>query len=88
MSCAFLLVSLNLSRFVVRQIWGRCSVYYLSGAGLIVCKDVGVIEAFSCLWSPSSTFYKLLEIERPQLTRPWYTQVACGQKCPVVSTWR
>ena len=39
-------------------------MYYLSGAGLIVCKDVGVIEAFSCPWSPSSTFYKLLEIER------------------------
>ena len=39
--------SLNLSQFVAHQIWGRCSDY-LSGAGLIACKDVGVIEAFSC----------------------------------------
>jgi hypothetical protein len=35
-------------------------VYFLSGAELIVCKDVGHFEAFSCPWLPSSTFYKLL----------------------------
>jgi hypothetical protein len=35
-------------------------VYYLSGAGLIACKDVGVIEAFTCPWPPSPIFYKLL----------------------------
>ena len=37
----------------------------LSVAGLIACKDMSLFEAFSCPWTPSSTFYKLLEIERP-----------------------
>jgi hypothetical protein len=39
-------------------------VYFFSSAGLIACKDVGFFEAFSCPWTPSPTFYKLLEIER------------------------
>jgi hypothetical protein len=39
-------------------------VYFLSDAGLIACKDVGLFDAFSCPWPPSSTFYKLREIER------------------------
>jgi hypothetical protein len=38
--------------------------YFLSGAGLIACKDVGGFEAFSGLWPPSPTFYTLREIER------------------------
>ena len=38
--------------------------YFFSSAGLIACKDVGFFEAFSCPWTPSPTFYKLLEIER------------------------
>jgi hypothetical protein len=42
-------------------------VYLLSVARLIACKDASLFEAFSCLWTPSSTFYKLLEIERPTL---------------------
>ena len=39
-------------------------MYFFSSAGLISCKDVGFFEAFSCPWTPSPTFYKLLEIER------------------------
>jgi hypothetical protein len=39
-------------------------VYFLSNAGRIACKDVGLLEAFSCPWPLSLTFYKLLEIER------------------------
>jgi hypothetical protein len=35
-------------------------VYFFSSAGRIVCKDVGLFEGFSCPWSPSPTFYKLL----------------------------
>jgi hypothetical protein len=42
-------------------------VYLLSVARLIACKDASLFEAFSCLWTPSSTFDKLLEIERPVL---------------------
>ena len=34
-------------------------MYFFSSAGLIACKDVGFFEAFSCLWTPSPTFYKL-----------------------------
>jgi hypothetical protein len=33
-------------------------------AGLIACKDASFFEAFLCPWTSSSTFYKLLEIER------------------------
>ena len=40
------------------------AAYFLSGAGRIACKDVGRFAAFSCPWPPSSTFYKLLEMER------------------------
>ena len=39
-------------------------MYFFSSAGLIACKDLGFFEAFSCPWTPSPTFYKLLEIER------------------------
>jgi hypothetical protein len=39
-------------------------VYLLSVAELIACKDANLFEAFSCSWTPSSTFYKLREIER------------------------
>ena len=39
-------------------------MYLLSVAGLIACKDASLFEAFSCPWTPSSTFYKLREIER------------------------
>jgi len=35
-------------------------VYFLSVAGLIACKDASRSEAFSCLWTPPLTFYKLL----------------------------
>ena len=28
------------------------------------CKDASLFEAFSCPWTPPSTYYKLLEIER------------------------
>jgi len=38
--------------------------------GLIACKDTSLFEAFSCPWTPSSTFDKLLEIERLTL-RGW-----------------
>jgi hypothetical protein len=31
----------------------------LAVAGLIACKDVSLFEAFSCPWTPPSTFYKL-----------------------------
>src|SRR5262249_43240369 len=43
---------------------GGGAVCFLSGAGRIACKDVGLFEASSCPWPPSPTFYKLLEIER------------------------
>jgi hypothetical protein len=36
----------------------------LAIVGLITCKDASLFEAFSCLWTQPSTFYKLLEIER------------------------
>jgi hypothetical protein len=43
------------------------AAYFLSGAELIACKDVGRFAAFSCPWPPSSTCYKLREIERSEL---------------------
>jgi hypothetical protein len=39
-------------------------VALLAVAGLIACKDAGLLDAFSYPWTPPSTFYKLLEIER------------------------
>src|SRR2546428_766446 len=33
--------------------------------GRIACKDASLFEAFSCPWTSSSIFYKLLYIERP-----------------------
>jgi hypothetical protein len=41
--------------------------YFFSMAGLIACKDVSRLAAFSCPWPPSLTFYKLREIERLEL---------------------
>jgi hypothetical protein len=43
---------------------GGGAAYLLSVAGLIACKDVSFYAAFSCPWTPPSTFCKLLEIER------------------------
>jgi hypothetical protein len=37
-------------------------VYLLSVAARIACKDANLFEAFSCSWTPSSTFYKLLAL--------------------------
>jgi hypothetical protein len=39
-------------------------VYCLSPAGRIACKDGSLCNAFPGSWTPLSTFYKLLEIER------------------------
>jgi len=39
----------------------------LAVGGLLACKDMSPFEAFSCLWPPSSTVYKLLQIERMSL---------------------
>ena len=39
-------------------------MYCLSPAGLIACKDGSLCDAFPGSWTPLSTFYKLLEIER------------------------
>jgi hypothetical protein len=44
---------------------GGDAVSPLAAAGLIACKDASLFDAFSCPWPPSSIFYKLLEIERP-----------------------
>jgi hypothetical protein len=41
-------------------------------AGCITCKNANLFEAFACPWPPSSTFYKLLEIERTRSCHPWY----------------
>jgi predicted HicB family RNase H-like nuclease len=35
----------------------------------IACTDASLCEAFSCPWTPLSTFYKLLEIERVEFIR-------------------
>jgi hypothetical protein len=43
---------------------GGGAAYLLSVAGLSACKDASLFDAFSGPWIPSSTFYKLLEIER------------------------
>jgi hypothetical protein len=34
--------------------------YLLAVVRLIACKDASLFETFSCPWTPSSTFYKLL----------------------------
>ena len=39
---------------------GGGAAYLLSVAGRIACKDVSLFDAFSCPWTPPSTFYKLL----------------------------
>jgi len=57
-------------------------VYFLSVAGLIACKDVSLFEAFSCLWTPSSTFYKLLKIKRL-----WNTNPMVGNQRPGMIDW-
>ena len=38
--------------------------YFLAVAGLLAYKDASLFAAFSCPWTPSTTFYKLREIER------------------------
>src|SRR5215475_2792338 len=53
---------------------GRGAVYLLAAGGLIPCKDASLFEAFSCLWTPSSTFYKLREIERRVYSHPGESQ--------------
>ena len=42
--------------------------HLLSISEPIACKDANLFEAFSCPWTPLSTFYKLLEIERIERT--------------------
>ena len=42
-------------------------MYCLSIAGFIACKDASLFDASSCPSTPSSTFYKLLYIERSSL---------------------
>jgi hypothetical protein len=49
---------------------GGGAVYLLAVVGLRACKDAHLFEAFSCSWTRSATFYKLLEIER---TRLWWS---------------
>jgi hypothetical protein len=39
-------------------------VSLLAVAGLIACNDASLFDTFSCPWTPPTTFYKLLEIER------------------------
>ena len=39
-------------------------MYLLTGAGRIACKDARLFKAFSWLWPHSSTFYKLIYIDR------------------------
>jgi hypothetical protein len=51
--------SLNVSLFVARKIWRRHGVS-LSVAWRIACKDTRLFQAFSCSWTPPSTFYTLL----------------------------
>ena len=48
--------SLNLSH--VKPGEGAASL--LAVTGLIACKDASFVEAFSCAWTPPSTFYTLL----------------------------
>ena len=51
-------------------------MYLLAVAGCIACKDAGLFEAFSCPWTPLSTFDKLREIERPRQRVSGVTSVA------------
>ena len=39
---------------------GGGAAYLFAVAGRIACKDVSLFDAFSCPWTPPSTFYKLL----------------------------
>ena len=75
--------TLNLSPFVGVKSGGD-AVYPLSVAGLIACKNARLFEAFSCLWTPFSTFYKLREIERRTVTVwPPPRPHSCWATCPV-----
>ena len=53
-------------------------MYLPSVTGLIPCKDVSLFATSSCPWTPLSTFYKLLEIERQELepTTIWLCSVS------------
>jgi len=57
-------------------------------AELIACKDASLFEAFSCSWTSSSIFYKLLEIERTDLGRRACVASRCAAPacCPRTST--
>jgi len=66
-------------------------VYLLSVAGLIACKDANLFEAFSCSWISSSTFYKLLEIERThkqkvRMARKMRTPKETRKRVPIFQT--
>ena len=50
----------SIAHTVSRVKSGGSTAYLLTVAGLIVCKDAGLFEAFSRPWTPPSTFYKLL----------------------------
>src|SRR2546428_1870893 len=39
---------------------GEGAASLLAVTGLIACKDASFVEAFSCAWTPPSTFYTLL----------------------------
>jgi len=51
-------------RSISHTLWhvksGGGAVYLLIVAGLIACNDASLFDAFSCLWTPPATFYKLL----------------------------
>ena len=64
------------------QSGGRVA-YCLSLTGLIACKDGSLSDAFPGSWTPLSTFYKLLEIERPDyLSRIIHYRKVHHQMCP------
>ena len=57
-------VSRSISHTVSRVTSGGGAASLLAVAGRIACIDVSLFKAFSCPWTPPSTFYKLLEIAR------------------------
>ena len=59
--------SLNFSRFVARTIWRKRSLSPRRFE-IIACKEARFTIASSSTCTPTSTFYKLLEIERLRLS--------------------
>jgi hypothetical protein len=57
-------MTLNLSYFVARKI-ERGAASLLAVSDLISCKEARRIDAYALLWTPPSTSYTLLYIERP-----------------------